>query len=287
MPASESARASSGSDAAAKDLGAEMAAPYGTRSRNKTSNARPNYAEDKDIDMDNYDFYRGKDGHEGSKKSARHAHAAAVSADAPPRNGCGSRKSGVDDGRAAGPSQNGFKDQSSTSGIGDGGGGGGGGGGGATGASQPVQAAQPSGAPQPSRKRKAAAAGTTRRASNAAQSTGPPALRETNMMTFQKCDSWPRQGRMMADDGTVLEPNGKSSNPHTPRYQRHGEDPPTLRGCEGNSGPGWTWLLSLGLPSHAVPPNFKVCRSTAQIRAAPGTNRKGTSRWSAILAGRG
>ncbi|EQL02418.1 Ribonuclease H-like protein [Ophiocordyceps sinensis CO18] len=43
MPASESARASSGSDAAAKDLGAEMAAPYGTRSRNKTSNARPNY----------------------------------------------------------------------------------------------------------------------------------------------------------------------------------------------------------------------------------------------------
>ncbi|KAM4054854.1 PHD-zinc-finger like domain-containing protein [Hirsutella rhossiliensis] len=198
LPASESARASSGSDTAAKDPGAEMAAPYGTRSRNRTSNARPNYAEDKDIDMDNYDFYRGKDGHEGSKKSARHALAAATHADAPPRNGGGSRKSGVDDGRAAGPSQNGFKDQNSTANSGNGGGGGG-----ATGASQ---AAPPSGASQSSRKRKAAPAGATRRASNAVQSTGPP-LRETNMMTFERCNSCLDQERLIADDGTVLELN--------------------------------------------------------------------------------
>lgn len=244
-PASESARAgSSGADAAAKEPGAEMAAPYGTRSRNRTSNARPNYAEDKDIDMDNYDFYRGKDGHGGSKKSARQAQDAATNADALPRHGGGSRKSGTDDGRTAGLPQNGSRDHvTSKSGGGDGAGGVGG----ATGASQPAQSASLSGASQPSRKRKAAAVVATRRTSNAMQGTGPP-LRETNLMTFEKCNYCPEQGRMKADDGTVLEANGKSSNTplSPPPYQRHGEDPPTPRGREGNLEPA---CYPRGLPS--------------------------------------
>ena len=51
--ASEPAKASSDfRDPAVRDGGAEMAAPYGTRSRNRTGNARINYAEDKDIDID-------------------------------------------------------------------------------------------------------------------------------------------------------------------------------------------------------------------------------------------
>ncbi|KAJ3474568.1 hypothetical protein NLG97_g9785 [Lecanicillium saksenae] len=53
-----------------KDAGADGAAPYGTRSRNRNGNARPNYAEDKDIEMDNYDYYDKNQG-DGPKKSSR------------------------------------------------------------------------------------------------------------------------------------------------------------------------------------------------------------------------
>ncbi|KJZ73615.1 hypothetical protein HIM_06948 [Hirsutella minnesotensis 3608] len=194
--ASDTAKPSSGSDSAAKDSGAEMAAPYGTRSRNRSGNPRPNYAEDRDIDMDNYDYYRDKGGPEGVKKSARQATAVAAVADAPPRVPGGSRKSGVDEVRTPLPSQNGSRDQVSSSA---------GGSGGATGGAS--QVAQASGASQPSRKRKATAAVAARRTSNAVQTTGAPLLRETNLMTFEQCSSRPENGRMKADDGTVLEPN--------------------------------------------------------------------------------
>lgn len=47
---------SSSSDPSAKDgataAGAGAAVPYGTRSRNRTGNPRPNYAEDKEIDLE-------------------------------------------------------------------------------------------------------------------------------------------------------------------------------------------------------------------------------------------
>src|SRR4051812_47392136 len=39
------------SSAASKDGAGGTASPYGTRSRNRNGGARPNYAEDKDIDM--------------------------------------------------------------------------------------------------------------------------------------------------------------------------------------------------------------------------------------------
>ncbi|KAK6227096.1 SANT domain-containing protein [Colletotrichum tabaci] len=68
-----------GSDPAAKDAGIEAANPYGTRSRNRNGSSRPNYAEDKDLDVDMYDYAPEKKDQE-SKKSARHSNVSATSA---------------------------------------------------------------------------------------------------------------------------------------------------------------------------------------------------------------
>ncbi|KAF4467451.1 Lid2 complex component snt2 [Fusarium albosuccineum] len=187
----------SGSEGTAKDAGTDTASPYGTRSRNRTGTSRPNYAEDKDIDTDVYDYYHDKKDHE-SKKSSRQASAAA-NGDAP-RGGANSRKVVTDEAKT-GPSVNSSKEQQS---------------GGSSNASTTTQSA---GASQPSRKRKAAAqsaAGSTSQAGSAngsskkSTTSGPPAgisWPETNMLTFDDCKARPVDGRMVADDGTVLEPN--------------------------------------------------------------------------------
>lgn len=230
--------AQSGTDPAAKDAGGDTASPYGTRSRNRHSNARPNYAEDKDIEMDVYDFYHDKKDGDG-KKSSRQAGIAANGEVT--RGAANSRKAaaGGDDSKAA-SSQNGSKDQTpSASSV-------------ASPATQPVTTSS-----QPTRKRKAAAqssgttgqaatggggGGSSRRAAVAnaqahahantngtanasasaagarqqsqqpqqAQSASGISWPETNMLTFDDCKARPdSSGRMVADDGTVLEPNGK------------------------------------------------------------------------------
>lgn len=172
-----------------------MTATYGTRSRQRNGNARPNYAEDKDIEMDVYDYYHDKKDGDGKRSSSRQT-AAAANGDAP-RGAAASRKAGTDEAKA-GASQNGPKSQP------------------ANGGTSASQATQASGAVQPSRKRKAAAqqqsAATstvsTRKAGNATvnpQSRWP----DTNMLTFENCHARPADGRMVADDGTVLEPNGE------------------------------------------------------------------------------
>ncbi|KAG8419825.1 putative PHD type zinc finger protein with BAH domain-containing protein [Metarhizium acridum] len=171
-----------------------MAAGYGTRSRNRGGNARINYAEDKDIDMDVYDYYDKKD-QDVPKKSSRKSDVAA--------NGDGaaravvSRRAAAEEARAVGASnQNGSK-SSTPSGVGVGVGGG------------ASQGAPTSGAAQGSRKRKAAAANavSTRKAGQMGQLEGTP-MPETNMLTFENCNHRPdANGCMVADDGTVLEPN--------------------------------------------------------------------------------
>ncbi|RDA89200.1 hypothetical protein CP532_0593, partial [Ophiocordyceps camponoti-leonardi (nom. inval.)] len=171
---------------------------YETRSRNR--NGRPNYAEDKDIDIDDFDSYREKGPHGGVKKSARHS--AAGTDGAARSGGGGGRKSTGGDSRVNAPPQNDAQDQNANGGGSgsSGSGGTGGPGGSAAGASQ---------ASGTSRKRKAAAtaaAAAAKRASNVAQAIGPP-LRDTNMMTFEQCNSRPDKGQLKADDGTVLEAN--------------------------------------------------------------------------------
>ncbi|KAF4983016.1 hypothetical protein FZEAL_1488, partial [Fusarium zealandicum] len=188
----------SGYEGAAKDIGMDAASGYGTRSRNRTGSSRPNYAEDKDIDADVYDYYHlGKKDHE-SKKSSRQASAAA-NGDVP-RGGANSRKAGTDEAKAAQPANIPKEQQPG-------------------GSSSAPTTTQPAIASQPSRKRKAVAqpAGSTSQATSAnslskkPSVSGPPtgiSWPETNMLTFDDCKARPVDGQMVADDGTVLEPNG-------------------------------------------------------------------------------
>ncbi|KAK7421968.1 putative PHD type zinc finger protein with BAH domain-containing protein [Neonectria punicea] len=211
--ASEPMTTQSGSDALAKDAGGDTASPYGTRSRNRNGSSRPNYAEDRDIEADVYDYYQDKkDG--DSKKPSRQASAAANANGEVPRPGANSRKTGTDDTRGAPPQTN-SKDQNSA----------------ASNTASPT--AQPPSVSQPSRKRKAAAqsagpnsqvASTSSSSRRTGTSTGAAAATststtvaatpptgiswpETNMLTFEDSEAHPVDGRMVADDGTVLEPN--------------------------------------------------------------------------------
>ncbi|XWW92097.1 hypothetical protein V2A60_000019 [Cordyceps javanica] len=209
-----------------KDVGADGAAPYGTRSRNRNGNARPNYAEDKDIEMDNYDFYDKTQG-EAPKKSSRLATSTSTSTststtasssaatnggETSGRVAAGGRKPltgsapGSDDSKTAASQSHGAAGSNGHAS------------GGASASSSVVV----------SRKRKAvngsaaqaatAAASTTtstasgqsaRRAvsSSTAQSTPAAIWPDTNMLTFENCKARPQNGRLVADDGTVLQAN--------------------------------------------------------------------------------
>ncbi|KAG5950636.1 hypothetical protein E4U53_004691 [Claviceps sorghi] len=202
---STTARASSNTDSL-KDMGADMAAPYETRSRNR--GGRINYAEDKDIDMDVYDFYDRKD-QDSSKKLSRKSDVG-TNGDNTPRSVAWRKGSATEDAKAAVASHNGSKD--STPGL-------------STSASQ--SAAPPAGAPPGTRKRKAATTttpaapmkkaaqtgqtGQTGQAAQAAQAvqvSGTAAWPDSNMLTFENCNHRvDANGRMVADDGTVLEPD--------------------------------------------------------------------------------
>lgn len=174
-----------------------MAAGYGTRSRNRTGSSRPNYAEDKDYDVEMYDYDHDK-AHGESKKSARQVNAANAGESA--RGTPGSRKASGDDARS-GPSQNGSKEQTPAGGTGT-----------------PHGAQTSSSATHPSRKRKAATAAqqansnaasvSTRRAGTTAQNSAASSWPETNILTFTNSRARPQNGQLVADDGTVLEANG-------------------------------------------------------------------------------
>ncbi|KAM0743180.1 hypothetical protein ACQRIT_003357 [Beauveria bassiana] len=195
-----------------KDAGADGAAPYGTRSRNRNGNARPNYAEDKDIEMDNYDYYDKNQG-EMPKKSSRlatittTAAAAMTGGETSGRVAAGGRKPltgsapGSDDSKAS--ASQAYTDASNSNGHASGG-------------------SSASSAPA-SRKRKAAngpaaqvAAATTTGAQSArrvassnttSQNSTPAVWPDTNMLSFDNCKARPQNGRLVADDGTVLEAN--------------------------------------------------------------------------------
>ncbi|GKT42202.1 E3 ubiquitin-protein ligase SNT2 [Colletotrichum spaethianum] len=194
------------SDPAVKDAGIEAANPYGTRSRNRNGSSRPNYAEDKDLDVDMYDYAPEKKDQE-SKKSARHSNVSATSAQEGARANGSTRKAlPSDDAKPVAP-QNGAKDVQPAN---------------------PPPVTQPStltNSTQPSKKRKAAshaATATSQAQSSTATSSsgagtgasrktasGPYAssYAETNMLSFENSGAVPRDGKLVADDGTVLAPN--------------------------------------------------------------------------------
>lgn len=208
-----------------KDAGLDGATPYGTRSRNRGGNARPNYAEDKDIEMDNYDYYDKNQG-DAPKKSSRLAIAGTTSSST-----TSSANGGETSGRAAASGRKpltgsapGSDDARSTASQANA----------ATGVNGHASGGASASSGTLSRKRKAAngpaqgtaasvaaasaAAGAattgtqvTRRtaSSGAAQNSSSAVWPDTNMLSFANCKARPHKGRMVADDGTVLEANGE------------------------------------------------------------------------------
>lgn len=194
-----------GSDPSAKDA-MSGPSPYGTRSRNR-GQPRPNYAEDKDVDADMFDAYPEKKEQE-PKKSRQTTNG---SADAPRTGGAGARKVAIaDEGKTASPQPTINKDQAVPT------------------TTTAVVTAQPT--TTSTKKRKAATqpvtngaqahaspagaqnSATTRRATNNATSTviSGSGYRETNMLSFDRHGAKPKDGRLVADDGTVIEKNGRS-----------------------------------------------------------------------------
>lgn len=217
--AREPSTSSTGVEGSPKDAAADLAAPYGTRSRNRNGSSRPNYAEDKDIDSDVYDYYHDKK--EGDVKKPPRIAGAAGSSDTA-RGEPSLRKLTADEHRT-GSARNGLKEQDSSSVNGS--------------SSQAMPAAAPT---QASRKRKAAgqqqngsSTASTKKVGNAAQQPGL-SWPETNMLTFENCNSRPKNGQMVADDGTVLGANGNEtlSDPLTTH------PPPGRRFAGQGSGPG-------------------------------------------------
>lgn len=181
--------------------------PYGTRSRNKAGNARPNYAEDREIDTE-------PDG-ALTKKSQASSGAVALG---PAQAGDGDRSSGMNTRRSsnaasgsatskAGPASNAKEGIPGMS-------------------SFPLNSEAASPLPTTSKKRKAP--GGRVATSTTSPQPGQPAShgssrktmttvssarhRETNMLTFESSQGFLKDGKLKADDGTILGINGESTN---------------------------------------------------------------------------
>ncbi|KAI0842099.1 hypothetical protein F5Y06DRAFT_292921 [Hypoxylon sp. FL0890] len=200
---------SSGSNPSVKDA-MTGPSPYGTRSRNR-GQARPNYAEDKDVDVDVYDSYQDKKDEESKKSSRQISASANGTSDASKATNSTSRKgAAVEDGKAAGGLHTTAKDSHPT-----------------TNATSNSTTTATSSSTSKKRKAPTQSAGSnaqshantpvptssnataTRR--NAAQ--GAPAVQNglgykmTNMLSFENCGAIPKDGKLVADDGTTLQAN--------------------------------------------------------------------------------
>ncbi len=181
------------------------ASPYGTRSRNRTGNPRPNYAEDREVEME-YEWSSAKRPHAGpgpsipntapsgdsNKPSAANTRRSSTTAPiAPPTNSKAPLPTFQKD-HLPGMSSFFVNPESSTA------------------------------PPAPSRKRKAPGNGPNpSHTSSAVTQTPAPSIsrrtagvpnskasRETNLMTFENCQAYLKTGKLKADDGTVLAVNG-------------------------------------------------------------------------------
>ena len=189
-------------------MDANGASPYGTRSRNRTGNARPNYAEDRELEMD-FEWT-------SSKKTQAAANSTIPSnvlpGDSDKLSATNTRRSSTtaplgpittNKPVTANPQNNNLPGMSSFS----------------------VYPEATTGPTAPSRKRKAPGSGPgTTHASSALTQTSvagisrrvaPPSnasrLRTTNLMTFESCQGYLKNGRLRADDGTTLAVNGECS----------------------------------------------------------------------------
>ncbi|KAH8157728.1 hypothetical protein CIB48_g10515 [Xylaria polymorpha] len=197
---------SAASNALSKDVMAGPS-PYGTRSRNR-GQARPNYAEDLDVEMEDA-FPEKKE--EEPKKGMRQANAATNgTGDANKATVSSSRKGAAADDSKTTSSHTTSKDAHST-------------------APATANATGPTTSSSTSKKRKATTQATTNNVHSQTSTPTPTpstslvtgtrrgaahgaahantGYRETNMLSFEKCGGIPKNGKMIADDGTVLEAN--------------------------------------------------------------------------------
>ena len=186
------------------------ASPYGTRSRNRTGNQRPNYAEDRELDME-YEW--------ASSRKSQGNSVAAMPSSLP--SGDGDKASAGSTRHSSTSAPNGLTSSNKaavlstqTNNI--------------PGLSTFFAYSEPNVAPTttaPTRKRKAPGSGPmSSHASTVApqvsavgisRRNGIPSqarrLRVTNLMTFDNCQGYLRNGKLKADDGTILAVNGESS----------------------------------------------------------------------------
>lgn len=203
------------------------ASPYGTRSRNRNGGARPNYAEDRDIDVDLYDHYSDRRDDDSKKTGTRQASFSNSAAQAAPRSGIGSSRKPLppDDTKHHGASQHSTsttKDQQSQAQAAPSAATGNTANGStstkskkrkadasaaASGGSQAPSspAANPSGA----QKRQGGSGSNNASGSDGTASARDGGYADTNLLTFEKCKAVLKNGKMVADDGTVLEVNGE------------------------------------------------------------------------------
>jgi hypothetical protein len=117
-----------------------------------------------------------------------------------------SRRSTADGSKASSSHQQGVKDQKSTAQAAPATAGNG------PGSSQPAskkrKSAVQSGNSTPTSQTNQAGASSKRSSSLAQRHNSPFPISETNLLTFTNCDAKPKDGKLVADDGTVLAPNG-------------------------------------------------------------------------------
>lgn len=199
------ASTSTSSNPSLKDNGTGTASPYGTRSRNRGGASRPNYAEDRETEMDFEIQTPAKD--DDSRKTARSTEPRPATTVEAARPSSASRKQPTAQLEYNGTGQSTAKDHIPGT---------------STFSANPAVASSM----QPSKKRKATSQSAatalnqqssaitsalggqtvTRRASIAAQAQS--AYRDSSMLSFDNCSAHLKDGRLVADDGTTLEING-------------------------------------------------------------------------------
>ncbi|KAH6666728.1 hypothetical protein B0J14DRAFT_678071 [Halenospora varia] len=188
------ASASSSSKTSAKDFLDVGAAVYGTRSRNRTGASRPNYAEDKELDAE---FEVPPTPKEPTGRKGARASDANTSNIPETGKGTNGRKNIPPEAELGAPVHNHHKEPIPGT---------------STFSANPAVTAPTHGG----KKRKAASQSTAaqagpaqpsvnRRTSVAAQVAA--GFRETNMLTFENCGGRLKNGKLVADDGTVLQVN--------------------------------------------------------------------------------
>lgn len=194
----------SSNPASGLDAGTETGAIYGTRSRNRGGNARPNYAEDRelDVDLEMIPFTKTT-----GRKSTSKAVDSGVSHTSEPGKSTAAPKKATSDPEQVGMIQSQYKEPipgTSTFSL------------------NTSAPAAPTTA-QASKKRKANGHAAAQAASQH-HVTGQPVnrrtsaaqvvvgFRESNMLTFDNCGARLKDKKLVADDGTVLQVNGMSDD---------------------------------------------------------------------------